>query len=83
MPSDAYNVVFKRAKRIYAHSHRPAPEPTREDKAALTAGRKPGRSTTAQHEVLERLGVPRDKSIKMTAHKAGQTITRLMGRADA
>lgn len=82
MPSP-YDIVFRGAK--------PEKKPRsgivygreREDKAAITAGRIVGRSTTAQHDLLARLGVSREKSIKLTAYKASKLIGKLLGKDNA
>lgn len=47
-----------------------------EDKAAITAGRIAGRSTTHQHEMLQALGVPRDRSIHWTRYRAMKEIMK-------
>lgn len=51
-----------------------------EEKANLTRGLLSGRSSLAQQDFLAVLGVPRDKSIHWTKHRAAKEITARQNR---
>ena len=48
--------------------------PSPVEKTAFTCGRKTGRSSLRQQDILAELGVPREKSITWTAHRADKEI---------
>lgn len=68
---------------IEANRRRIALNPIWEDKAAITLGRPTGRITLSQIEYLERLGIPRAKSVHWTAYRAQQEYLKLKAKMKA